>query len=119
MQSNAIQDSLSHILKSPITYITQVEQNETKFFMCIGSHSFFLIDYSLETSKAEVFYAHIQRLMLDTSRHKLLLIQLSDNRSQEVPTKLILSTENRKTLVEHLKSSWKTDHMFRLGISQT
>lgn len=116
MRSNAINDSLSRILKSPITYITLVTHNEGKeYFLCIGSHSFFIIDSKLDDIEAEVFYAHVQRVVVDTSKSKLLLIQLSDNRTSNVPGKLILKTENRRALTDQLKAAWKTDYMFRLG----
>src|SRR5688500_7946649 len=113
MHSNAIHDSLSHILKSPITYISLVEHKEKCYFICIGSHSFFIVDFNLDSVQAEVFYAHVQRLVMDTGKHKFLLVQLSDNRDPHVPTKLILATEDRRTLVEQLKSAWKTDLMYR------
>jgi len=115
MQSNAINDSLSLILKSPITYLAFVQHNEDNYFLCVGSHSFFIVDSKLDTVKAEVFFAHVQRIILDTSKNKYIFIQLHENRDPNVPIKLILCTENRTALVEQLKSAWKADHMFRLG----
>jgi len=115
MHSNAIHDALSQLLKSPITYVTLVEHNNKEYFICIGTHSFFIIDSDLESIKAEVFYAHVQKLVIDTGKYKFLLIQLTDNRDANVPGKMILCTENRKVLVDHIKSAWKTDHMYRLG----
>jgi len=115
MHSNAIYDSLSHILHSPVIYIALVRHNNDEYFFCVGNHSFFIIDSQLNNVKAEVFYAHVERIILDTSKDKLLLIQLTDNRDSGVPSKLILDTENRYFLVEQLKSAWKTDYMFRLG----
>jgi len=115
MKSNAINEALSLILKSPITYLASVQHKEEHYFLCIGSHSFFIVDSKLETVKAEVFFAHVQRLILDTSKNKYIFLQLHENRDPNVPLKLILSTENRSALVEQIKSAWKADHMFRLG----
>ena len=115
MNSNAFYDSLSQLLKSPITYVTQFEQNAELYFICIGNHSFFIIDEKLDSVRAEVFYAHVQKIIIDTSPKKYLLLQLTENRDPNVPSKLVIVTENRKTVSDHIRSSWKTDYMYRLG----
>jgi hypothetical protein len=116
MNSNAIHDALSQLLKSPINYVTQFEQNTELFFICIGNHSFFIIDEKLDSVRAEVFFAHVQKLVIDSSPKKYLLIQLTENRDPKVPSKLVMATENRKAISDHLRSAWKADYMFRLGM---
>jgi hypothetical protein len=116
MNSNAILDALSHLLKSPISHISEIQHNNTYYFICVGNHSFFIIEHNLKTVKAEIFYAHLQKLVVDTGKHKFLMLCLGEGKEKHVPPKMIIATENRKALAEHLRAAWKTDHMYRLGI---
>lgn len=116
MNSNAILDALSQILKSPISHISKIQHNRTNYFICVGNHSFFILDEELKENKAEIFYAHLQKMIIDTGKYRLLMLCLSEGREKHVPPKMILACENRKILADHLRAAWKTDHMFRLGI---
>lgn len=117
MISNPIYQSFSQLLRCPINHIALVGQNNVQYYFCLGRHSFIIINQGLTDIINEVFYAHIVKIILDMSNRFFVEIQLSENRDPNLPAKLVIETEDRKSLVDWITTSYKTDHMFRMGIS--
>lgn len=113
--SQAVLIALSEIVQTPLNFVCLIEQGGNEYFMCLARHSFFLLDETLRSVRAEVFYAHIDKVIIDISKPNLIQLALIETRPPNVPMKLDLMTADKQVLLDSLKSSWKTDYMYRKG----
>jgi hypothetical protein len=115
MKANAIFQAFAQVLKSPIYFVCAADHNGVEYYIALSKHSLFIVDAQLNEVKAEVFYAHLSRVVLDPNKGSYIQLQLSDNREEHLPSKMNLAIEDRKQFSDWLRVNWKTDYMFRLG----
>ena len=113
--SESLMTGLSQVVRCPISFVCVVNFMENEYFFCLGQHSFFLIQKNLEEINCEIFLAHIDYVFMDEYKYNVLQIQFSDNRDNKIPAKMNFIADERKLLLNHLSSAWKTDYMFRRG----
>jgi 5-bromo-4-chloroindolyl phosphate hydrolysis protein len=113
--SKSVLMAMGKVVFSELSFVCMIESTKN-YFIALSRHSFFLLTPEKLSYVAEVFYAHIEKVVLDTSTTTLVQIFLSDNREKNLPSTLSLCTDDRRLLVDNLKVMWKTDCMFRLNM---
>lgn len=92
-----------------------------KCFLCLGKHEIFFMSLDLNAfifaqEGGSLYYAHLQKVVVDSISKRHCLLLLSDNRPACWGSeRLFVSSERRDVLLRHLQVSWQTDTMWRLG----
>jgi hypothetical protein len=126
MQSYGILGALKSKLKATIEYFCQathigIEENvpfSEIIVLCLGQHSLFLLDETMQKLKGEVFYAHIKRLVeqkTSTETEDVIRIEMNEDRPTGIPAKVTLITTEKAIFLKHLKCYWETDYMWRVS----
>lgn len=87
-------------------------------YMCLGKHAIFFVGPDLNKIHEgwEVFYAYLMKVVQDRNSENTLMLVLADNKSQWWKSdRLFIRCENRELMLKHLRCSWQTDHMWRVG----
>lgn len=127
MQSRALLEALKAKLGAPIRYFCQVthvgiEKSEpfsVPIILCLGEHSMFLLDQTMQELLGEVFYAHILRIVeqnkSSSGTEDVLRIEINDDRPKGIPAKVTVISSEKELLLKHLRCYWETDYMWRLS----
>lgn len=98
--------------------------NAQQCFLCVGLHAIYMVRRNLSALyptkvAGEIFYAHIDKVVEDSLGVRDLVLLLGVNRSTEWLSGHILFTcEHRERLVNYLRVAWRTDSLWRMGISK-
>eukprot|EP00440_Ansanella_granifera_P034541 gb/GFBE01037470.1/.p1 GENE.gb/GFBE01037470.1/~~gb/GFBE01037470.1/.p1 ORF type:complete len:878 (+),score=225.29 gb/GFBE01037470.1/:1-2634(+) len=89
-----------------------------KCFVCVGKHSLYFLRQDLNGPihvGADVNYSFIAKVVQDENSDQHCLLVLSDVLTGWGSDRLFIKAENRNMFLRHLRCSWQTDHMWRLG----
>jgi hypothetical protein len=113
LQSQAILEALKSKLRCPIRYFCQVSHIgihegspfNTPIIFCLGEHSMFLLDEDMKNIKGEIYYAHIVQVVeqLENTKNQVdvLRIEMNDDRPENIPAKISVSTSEKNILIKH------------------
>lgn len=63
--SVSLLEGLQTITNEKISFLCKVYHNTTPYFLCLARHSMLFLDKKVHSIKAEVYYASIERILLD------------------------------------------------------
>ncbi|CAD7955217.1 unnamed protein product [Amoebophrya sp. A25] len=125
----AVLSALAQVTGQELRYFEMVTLRfggkRRRVYLCIGKHAFFLVkrDVSAVIQGGELFYAYLDMVVVDTLSKSDLLLVLNGNRPAQdsvwVSPNLFVLSNNRVTLVQHLKCCWTVDYMWRYGLVAT
>lgn len=87
-------------------------------FLGLGKHGLYFLQKNLNAilEGGEVYYAYVEKCVVDTNSATDICIVLNDNRpSVWESERLFIRSENRTLLVRHLHCNWQADFMWRFG----
>lgn len=130
MNSKAILKAIERVVRAPIRFVCQVEhyyldQGSSKkndLLICLGEHEFFMMTVDMKTYRGEVSYPHILRVIRQAEDHTpadVIVLELSEDRRDNIPARVTFVTPSREKLLKHLRCYWQADYMFRLGTIRT
>lgn len=89
-----------------------------KCFACVGKHSLYFMRQDLNGplhDDADLYYSLIGRIIQDENSDQHCLLNLTEELPSWESDRLFIKAENRNLFLQHLRCSWQTDHMWRLG----
>ena len=79
----------------------------------------FLLDEEMKDIKGEIYYAHIVQVVeqLENTKNQVdvLRIEMNDDRPENIPAKISVSSSEKNILIKHLRCYWETDYLWRLS----
>jgi len=93
--------------------------SQRKCFIGFGKHALFFMrlnwDHQIHEG-GEIPYAFIQKVVVDVNSRTHIMLYLSENRPAEWGSeRLYIDSEQRNLFLRHLRCSWQTDFMWRIG----
>ena len=63
--SVSLLSGLNEVMTEKISFLCHVHHNKNPYYLCLARHSVIFLNKTVKRVEAEIFYAHIERIIVD------------------------------------------------------